>query len=327
MAEPVRETRETAGTKLFDKYLLPKIALGVILLASFVGTAVTLELTGRWDPLDAVVKWAYFVALGILTGGLTWKHLFVRPADLETDAIEYCERMYERFDRLSLAVLFALGPGAYVALVQYASAGSPRLSGSLSVAIVGLTLFVAIDTLRNRPVDGAFRATTGVLALGFAVAAVILTAVAEVSLRTGGATALFVRVFHLLAFAIWIGGAVWNLFVAVPSGQERPTTAVIRAAGEQLERFRWTVRVIIPTLLLTGLVQSVHLHGYSLTPYARSVVGVAIAAKLGFVALLFVIFTACPMWRACSPIDGVCDLEELAGGATGGTPAEGVTDD
>jgi len=51
-----------------------------------------------------------------------------------------------------------------------------------------------------------------------------------------------------------------------------------------------------------------------------STIGLAILAKLGFVALLFVIFKTCPMWRACSPIDGVCDLEDLDRGSSDGSP-------
>ncbi|WP_042500358.1 hypothetical protein [Thermaerobacter marianensis] len=39
--------------------------------------------------------------------------------------------------------------------------------------------------------------------------------------------------------------------------------------------------------------------------------------KLGLVATPFVIFITCPLWRACSPIKGMCDLEELAGPAAG----------
>ncbi|MFC7193943.1 hypothetical protein ACFQL4_03630 [Halosimplex aquaticum] len=110
-----------------------------------------------------------------------------------------------------------------------------------------------------------------------------------------------VRILHLLTFAVWIGGAVWNIFVAVPTGQKRPTVRVIQAAGEQLERFRWAVRFIIPTLFLTGLYQAVDSLGTNGSSYLGSTVGVAVLAKVGFIGLLVVIFKLCPMWRACSP--------------------------
>jgi len=88
MPETSRRTLDSVGD-LFDKYLLPKVALVIILLASLVGTAVTFRLAGRWAPVEVIAKWLYFVGLGVLTGGLLWKHGFVRPADLESG----CERV------------------------------------------------------------------------------------------------------------------------------------------------------------------------------------------------------------------------------------------
>ncbi|ACV49376.1 hypothetical protein [Halomicrobium mukohataei] len=120
-----------------------------------------------------------------------------------------------------------------------------------------------------------------------------------------------VRILHLTAFAVWVGGAVWNIFVAVPTGQKRPTIGVVRAAGQQLERFRWAVRFIVPTLLVTGLFQAVDSLGTAVTSYLGSGVGVAVLAKVGCIGLLVVMFKLCPMWRACSPIEGVCELDGL----------------
>jgi len=82
---------------------------------------------------------------------------------------------------------------------------------------------------------------------------VVITALAKVASRGFDPVAGLIRVLHLLTFAVWVGGAVWNIFVAVPTGQVRPTIAVVRAASQQLERFCWAVRFIIPTILLTGV--------------------------------------------------------------------------
>lgn len=316
------ETSETVADNLFDKYTLPKIALAVILTASFVGTAVTVRLSSGWALAYTAVKWGYFVSLGILTGGLLWKHVFVRPQDLDTGADEYCEEMYGRFDRIAVGCVAVLVPTSAVVLYGYiTSVGTPLVS-ILTVSVVALTASTVYLTFRDVSVEEDFRNPVGVFALALALSAVLLTAVAEVSVRTGGATETLVRGLHLLAFAVWVGGAVWNIFVAVPTGQEYPTSDVIRAAGEQLERFRWAVRFIIPTLVLTGLYQAVDVFGYEVATYLSTPVGIAVAAKLGFIGLLVVIFKLCPMWRACSPIDGVCDLEDI-----GGEPEEGVTPD
>jgi len=312
---------------LFDKYLLPKVALAVILGASLVGTALTGRLVGQAAPWFVLAKWGYFVALGVLAGGLLWTHAFVRPGDLETDAAAYCAAMYDRFDRLSLGALLVFVPAGVVVLLGYRDVlrGGP-LVGALALSLAVLAVTTLAERGR-RPVEARFRSRLGVVGLGAALLAVTLTALAEVALQGGGPVAGGVRVLHLLAFSAWLGGAVWNIFVAVPSGQARPTTPVVLAAGEQLERFRWTVRVVIPTLVLTGLVQAVGALGTDPSTYLGTVVGLAVLAKLGLVGVLVAIFLVCPMWRACSPIDGVCDLADLDRGPAITAEAAGGADD
>jgi len=309
----VTQTTRTAADDLFDKYLLPKAALAVILGASLVGTALTLELSGGAGAALAVAKWAYFVALGVLLGGLLWKHGFVRPSDLD-DAGDYCAELYRRFDRIAVAALGVLAVTGVTLLATVYGGLSPLFRVTLAALLAVSIAAVALDTLDGAPVDARFRTPAGVLALVALTAVTVTTATADVALAGGGAVAAAVRALHLLAFATWVGGAVWNIFVAVPTGQLRPTPPVVSAAGEQLERFRWTVRIIIPTLLLTGVYQSVDVLGTSTETYLGTMVGLAVLAKLAFVLVLFGIFLTCPMWRACSPIDGVCDLAEAPAG-------------
>jgi len=320
---PTRTVRP--ADELLDKYTLPKVALALILIASLVGAWATTRLSGQASAL-AGARWLFVVSLGVLTGGLLWKHAFVRPADLETDALAYCEAMYARFDRIALGALAGVVSGG----VPVGLAAADRLGGSSTLAYallggcaVGVAA-VAAAALRTRPADEAFRSPLGLTALGFTVAATVGVAVVEAVLGGADAVAVGVRVLHVFAFAAWLGGAVWNIFVAVPAGQERATGAVIRVAGEQLERFRWVVRLIIPTLALTGAYQAVDALGTSLGPYLGTAVGLAVVGKAGLIGVLVVIFKLCPMWRACSPIDGICDLDDL-GGTTDAADAE-VTD-
>jgi len=305
-------TQSVAGPTddLFDRYTLPKIALTVILAASLIGTWVTVTLAGG-TGFDAVAKWAYFVALGVLTGGLIWKHAFVRPADLSTEADAYCAEMYDRFDRIAAGALAVLAISGSAVFAAYVGRISTVLVVTFGVGLIALVALGVAVTWRDGSVTDQFRHPFGLLALGAAVALVGTTAVAEVALRGFDPVAGLVRVLHLLAFAVWVGGAVWNIFVAVPTGQKRPTVAVVRAAGQQLERFRWAVRFIIPMILLTGAYQAVDALGTTLTGYLGTTVGLAVLAKVGFIGLLVVIFKLCPMWRACSPIEGVCELEDL----------------
>jgi uncharacterized membrane protein len=317
-----RESRPSANATadLFDKYTLPKIALVIILVAALVGTWVTSSMSGRSGIVFALTKWAYFVALGIVTGGLLWKHAFVRPADLGEGASEYCAEMYERFDRLVMGTLIFLVAGGGVVLgayrTQFGLTPGVGIYASIGIAL----LAVLLGTSRgNHSVTEQFRSPAGLTSLALALGLVVATAILEVGLRGFEPGAATVRVLHLLAYAVWIGGAVWNIFVAVPTGQNRPSLPVVHAAGEQLERFRWAVRFIIPTLILTGIYQAIDGVGVAPETYLNTVVGVAVLAKLGFIGLLVVIFLLCPMWRACSPIDGVCDLEDIGGSA----PADG----
>jgi len=335
-------SRETTVGKqtdaLFDRYTLPKIALAVILVASLVGTWVTTRLNGGMGVGFTVVKWTYLVALGVLTGGLVWKHLFVRPTDLGDDAGDYCAEMYDRFDYIASGSIAVLTLSGIAVLRDYFGGLGPSPTVLGYAVLMGAFLALATVTVyRNDAIEHQFRSTVGMTALALALSAVIATAVVEVTMRGLGPVAAGVRTLHLLSFSVWIGGAVWNIFVAVPTGQKRPTVRVVQAAGEQLERFRWAVRFIIPTLFLTGLYQAADSLGTNVAPYLGSTVGIAVLVKGGFIGLLVVIFKLCPMWRACSPIEGVCEIDDLSGTSTGESestnsepvdePAEVTSDD
>jgi len=312
MPESQTRTATEQMDALFDRYTLPKIALAIILAASLVGTWVTTTLSGSTGVALAVAKWAYFVALGVLTGGLVWKHAFVRPADFGDGAADYCAEMYDRFDGIATGAIAVLLIGGLVVLWDYLGVlgWTPLVVGYGTLVGAWLTLAIA-SIHRSDTVERQFRSPTGLATLALALLVVVATAIVEVAMRGLDPVAAGVRVLHLLAFALWIGGAVWNIFIAVPTGQNRPTVDVVRAAGEQLERFRWAVRFIIPTLFLTGLFQAVDGLGTSVAWYLGNTVGLAILAKVGFIGLLVVIFKLCPMWRACSPIEGVCELNEF----------------
>jgi uncharacterized membrane protein len=318
MPDSQNRTAAERTDALFDRYTLPKIALAVILAASLVGTWVSTTRNGSATPILAVAKWGYLVAMGVLTGGLVWKHGFVRPADLGDGAADYCAEMYDRFDDIAVGAIAVLAAGGAVVFREYLGVFGATASvvgyGTLVLAWLGIA---AVSTYRSDTVERQFRSPTGLAALALGMAVVVSTAIAEVATTGLALVPAGVRVLHLLTFALWIGGAVWNIFVAVPTGQKRPTVEVVRAAGQQLERFRWAVRFIIPTLFVTGLYQAVEGFGTNVGWYLGSVVGAAILAKVGFIGLLVVIFKLCPMWRACSPIEGVCDIEDLGGGDAG----------
>ncbi|MFB6153630.1 MAG: hypothetical protein ABEJ27_05200 [Halodesulfurarchaeum sp.] len=314
MAEYQTRTTEEQTQALFDKYVLPKVALTIILAASLVGTWLSTNLGGYPGAALTIARWAFLTTMGILTGGLVWKHVFIRPADLGDGAAAYCSEMYTRFDRIASGSLVVIGVASPIVVWGYLDALRDPVSVGIYGTLLGTWFAVLVfNTLRDASVDEQFRSLSGLLGLGLALGVVTATAVLEVAIRGFEPLAGGVRLLHLLAFAVWVGGAVWNIFVAVPTGQNRPTIGVIQAAGEQLERFRWAVRFIIPTLFATGLYQAYDVFGTALWVYVGHRFGLAILMKVGLIGLLVVIFKLCPMWRACSPIDGVCDVEDLAG--------------
>lgn len=63
---------------LINRYLLPKVALAVIGIASLVGTYLTMTTHGA-GPAQALVRWLFLTALGTLAGGTLWWGLFLRP--------------------------------------------------------------------------------------------------------------------------------------------------------------------------------------------------------------------------------------------------------
>jgi len=309
------ESSESTASALFDRYLLPKVALVVILAASLLGTWVSLRLLARAEPPVVLAKWGYFVALGVLVGGLCWKHAFVRPADLDAGAGDFCAEMYRRFDWIAIAAVVVLFAGGLVTLSTYVDVlgWSPSV-GSFATLLGTSVLLVGATAASGAPIETQFRRPIGLLTLGVVLGLLAATAHLEVAIRGVGPVGAGVRLLHLLAFAVWIGGAVWNIFVAVPTGKRRPTTAVVRAAGEQLERFRWAVRLVFPTIVLTGAYQSVDALGRAPDVYLETTIGLAVLGKVGAIGVLVGIFLLCPMWRACSPIEGVCEIEELGTG-------------
>ena len=95
----------------------------------------------------------------------------------------------------------------------------------------------------------------------------------------------------------------------VPAARQTIAIPVVVAAGRQLERFRVVVRMILPTLIITGFIQAYRYVGFSLDALLYSSIGHVILIKIGLV--LVGVFLTCPLWRACSPISGMCKLDEL----------------
>lgn len=311
-------TRVGVPAEFLNRYLLPKVALTVISIASLAGTY--LSMTTHGAPATwAVVRWLHLVALGTLAGGAMWWAFFVaRPAQAREipDVARLAVAQQRRFRVIGAVALLAaiLSAPHLVWFGRWAmQVGQERLWVTNGIVLL-IGLASAGWLLYRRPdrqgafATGAARWTWALLTLTLALTAV-LDARLSFPAQPG---AWILRPLHLVAFGLWIGGAIWNIFIAVPAAQETLSMPVVVSAAQQLERFRWVVRAILPTLVITGLFQALPYTGLSLAGLFFGPFGWLILFKLGLIVALVAIFLTCPMWRACSPVRGVCDLEDLA---------------
>lgn len=307
-----------------NRYLLPRVALTVISLASLVGVYLTLRAQGM-PPWLVVPRWAGLVGLGILAGGTMWWSRFVVPRDTQPAAVARLAAAQARHYRPLMAgglVAALAGGGVWAAWVGPVAAARGWVG--LWLLVIGLYggLVAATLALSSLPDGEALAARRQALAvLWSATALLVAMGLLDAALTFGTWWPAWVlRPLHLGAFGLWLGGAVWNIFVAVPAARDELAFATVAASATQLERFRKRVRVFLPLLLATGLAQAAAYAGWNPLAWPGNWVGRLALVKLGLVAALFVIFITCPLWRACSPIKGMCDLEELAGPAAGTSP-------
>jgi putative copper resistance protein D len=310
------------GGWAMDRHMLPKLALLLISLASLSGVYLTMTTHGA-APAVAFLRWLQLASLGVLAGGAMWWGFFLREPEAEEEAAEvaaFIVAQAERFRWIGVGALLANLAGSaclfpLAARARGAGAGAIFTAGA---AVQLLAIALATLLLARRPAPGrAFRFGLARAACAALVLALALTGALDARLTFAGSdAALALRAVHLAAFGLWVGGAVWNIFIAVPAAQRTLTLSVVIEGAHALERFRWVVRVILPTLVLTGLAQGYAYVGVQPAALIGSLFGRLILFKLALVVALVVIFITCPLWRACSPIRGMCDLEDLRPPAT-----------
>lgn len=306
------------ATDLFNRYLLPKVAMVLISAASLAGVYLTMHFHGGAFP-DAFVRWVHLWAVATLAGGMMWWLFFVRPP-AERDAMESVAAF-----ALEQARRFRIAAGIALGLVLVTSPHLTRFArwtedgtlahGFLLVSIGSLAGMVAAAAfvLGTAPkAEHAFRKGRIGVAFTLTLAYIAATALLDAELTfPSWRWAWVLRVLHLAAFSLWLGGAIWNIFIAGPAALANLSLTVVTSAAAQLERFRWVVRVILPTLIVTGLAQALPYTGWSASSLLTTPIGRLITLKLALVVGLIGVFITCPLWRACSPIRGYCDLEDL----------------
>ncbi|MCL6550222.1 MAG: hypothetical protein K6T37_04295 [Acidothermus cellulolyticus] len=280
--------------------ILPRIAFVLISVASIAGAVFTGTDLGVHGAF-LIVRWFALWVTALAGGFLAWRLFYLRTteADAQPDAVSrYNTAAISRAAWLGRflaigAVFGSAGPWAATYL-----ADRPALRVALSVDALLLAIALAAGIARRSVAFAAVAACAGQLA-GWAYA--------DAGLGVDGV----VRLAHLTAFTLWLGGALWNIAIAMPVGRQHATIDAVIVQAHQLDRFRWVVRVALPTIIGTGLVMAGAYRTLPMSWWSRYP-GVLIPIKVAIIVALVVVFITCPLFRQCSPVKGVCAIEDLS---------------
>lgn len=278
---------------------LPKVAFVLITLASFGGaifTGLGLGVTGG----GLVVRWLSLWSMALAGGFLVWRLIYLRSSENDIDQVQINALNDSVLDRTDTVARWSAIPvllGAAGPLFVPVLASQPALRVGLVAASVALAAVLAL---------GVRRFARAWSALGLVVLLVIGWSFADV----GPDWRLLIRALHLAAFTLWLGGALFNIAVAMPAARLHPTVDAVLAGAKQLDRFRWVVRFALPTIIVTGLVMASEFRGLPLQWWV-SLPGIIIPLKVLAIVALVVVFITCPLFRHCSPVQGVCNIEDL----------------
>lgn len=280
---------------------LPKVAFVTITLASIAGAV----FTGRNFGLDfgsQMVRWLILWTMALSLGFSAWRTLYLRTREsgleeFRISSLEQSSIAHARPITRFLAVLATVSTFA-ITTISYLDSGE-RVALMSVMGLTAALLWIGV----------AQRWTAGPILVGSVIQAVLWGAFDAV-----GTTAVTVRALHFVAFGLWLGGALWNLTVAIPSGREHPVIDAVIGLARQLQRFRWVVRFALPIVIITGLIQT-DVYRHMPSSWWTSLPGVLIPVKVLLIIALIVIFITCPLYRQCSPVKGVCKVDDLADSA------------
>lgn len=278
---------------------LPKVAFTLITLASLGGATFT-GLGLGMGPFVIGLRWFTLWSLALAGGFLVWRLIYLRTKETEVDQARLdalLDTVFAQADRVARVVGVIVLAGSFGALVVPTLTQQSVLRWALVAgsAAVGLLLLNGIHD--KRTAWPAALITAGLL-LGWAWVDV------------GGGWLVSIRVLHLTAFTLWLGGALWNIAVAMPAGRQHANVDAVLAGARQLDRFRWVVRFALPTIIITGIIMA---SNFAAAPFSFWVTwpGVLIPLKVLAIIALVVVFITCPLFRHCSPVQGVCDINDL----------------
>ena len=282
--------------------VLPRVAFVLITLASLAGAVFAGDDLGI-HGFALFVRWFALWTMALSGGFLTWRLVYLHRSEKEID-----QPTLNALIATALGRAQAIGRGL-APLVAVGSAGAlaagyldnrPALRAVLVAAALVLAVLLGVG-VRNRGVAMAAALAVVVLIAGWAYA------------DGGSGSDGWLHLAHLTAFTLWLGGALWNICVQIPSGRRHPTIDAVLAGARQLDRFRWVVRFALPTIVITGVTMA---DAFRSMPgsWWLEYPGVLIPVKVLLIVALIAVFIACPLFRQCSPVQGVCNVDDLRKG-------------
>ncbi len=278
---------------------LPKVAFTLITLASLGGATFT-GLGLGLDWVGIVLRWLTLWSLALAGGFLTWRVGYLRFHEAQVEQRRLDDLNQSALDRADQVARYTAPfvlAGAGGALVVPTLQVQPALMWAL---VVGSLLLGALLLI------GVRRTAVALVGTGLTALLIVGWAFADV----GGHWLMPIRALHLAAFTLWLGGALWNIAVAMPVGRQHPNVDAVLAGANQLDRFRWVVRFALPTIIITGVIMASMYRGVPLEWWV-SFPGVLIPLKVLAIIALVVVFITCPLFRHCSPVQGVCNINDL----------------
>lgn len=246
----------------------PRVVLGLLLAGSFAGVWVS----NPGDPASVrAVWWLTIVTAGALAGSLYWRVALFDAADFEASAAAAATR--RRWRRLETVLVWSLA-GALAARFVLGRVSESVLAAEATVALAGGALLACWFGGRLAATDRR-RALARTVALGAAGVAVAAIAWVE---TYGVLASWVVRLGHLGAVALWIGGAAWHNGVMLPTALSRPESKPTLRG--QARRFRRHLAAVIPVVFLTGGYQTLRLAGGSIAALFSTAAGHVVALKL-----------------------------------------------
>jgi len=278
---------------------LPKVAFTLITLASFGGATFT-GLGLGMQGWGIALRWLTLWSIALAGGFLAWRVFYLHRGESQVD--QRCidalnQTALARADTVARIVAVFVVAGSTGALVVPILRTQSMLRGALVAGSLTLAVLL-LGGVRRRATAVAALVVTGLLIVSWSYADV------------AGHWQMWVRVLHLSAFTLWLGGALWNIAVAMPSGREHPNIDAVLAGAKQLDRFRWVVRFALPTIIVTGLIMASAFRSLPLD-WWLTFPGVLIPLKVMAIVALVVVFITCPLFRHCSPVQGVCNIDDL----------------